>query len=259
MKVLLTGASGLLGTWMLRTTPSDIDVISTRHETPVVGSAVDVDLVDADAVARTIRNVSPDLVVHLAYRMDRQSIVDATSNLVATGRPLVLASTDAVFPGDGRVWAESDEPAPVWDYGRWKVEAERVVGVRSGCSVRLPLMCSLEPPDGTTASILSAARSGERIGWYRGEVRCPAWAEDVAAAIWRVVEFEDRSGVWHLMGAESLTRAELGRRLAALAGVDDPGVEVDGPPAWVRPRSLLLSDDRARVSIGWSPVPICGR
>lgn len=256
MRVLLTGASGLLGTWLIRSAAHDVTALVRRR--PVSGVArVEADLTDARAVARAIDAVGPDLIVHTAYRLDRASIVDATAHLAAAGVPIVLTSTDAVFPGDGRVRAEEDEPDPVWDYGRWKVEAERIaLAVPGSAVVRLPLLISLDPPDATTAAVAAAASEGRRLGWYDGETRMPAWASEIAACLWRIASVDRRDGVWHLMGPDRLTRAELGARIADRLGVPDPGDVVPPPPFTERPRDLRLSDERARREVDWSPTPV---
>lgn len=262
MRVLVTGASGLLGTWLLRTAPQGAHVTAAVH-TSVVDwpDTATADLRVPDEAARLVARARPDVVVHAAYRKDRASIVDATANLVAPaaerGVRVVHLSTESVFRGDGRVRAETEAPDPVWDYGRWKAEAERVVldGVPHGAVVRLPLLVSLDPPDGVVRSIRGAVAEGGTMGWYRGERRPPAYASDVAGALWRLLRLRPpaAAGVWHLPGPERLSRAELGARTARALGVPDPGVEVAAPPADQRPRDLALGDDRARTVLGWQP------
>jgi dTDP-4-dehydrorhamnose reductase len=256
MKVLLTGASGMLGTWMRRTCPEGIELTSVVHESGVDGPVVAGDLTDRQSAGSIVDETGPDVVVHLAYRLDRTSIVQTTANLASTGCPLILASTDAVFAGDDRLRAETDEPDPVWDYGRWKVEAEGDAVRVGGVVVRLPLMCSFDPDDATTAAIRESVRGGDEPGWYRDEVRLPAWAEDVSNGLWRITTLSDKAGTWHLMGPEAMTRPDMAAALAHHLGIVDWGRSVPSPPPEMRPRTLLLSDDRARKEIGWSPRSI---
>lgn len=246
----------MLGTWMRRRQPSGVDVVGLRHATPVSGPSVTGDVTDPQAIWSLVEEVAPDLIVHLAYRIDRDSIVASTANLAATGRPIVLASTDAVFAGDQRVRGETDQPDPVWDYGRWKVEAERVALEAGGVVVRLPLMCSFDPDDATTAAIRGAAVGAGDPGWYRDEVRMPAWAEDVAEGLWRITAVGHRDGIWHLMGADPMTRPELASALACHLGLPGCGRAIPSPPADTRPRTLLLSDGRARHEIEWRPKSV---
>lgn len=258
MRVLLTGASGLVGTWMRRAVPHGVDLVCVRHRAEVTWPrVVDLDIRDDRAVADVVESVAPDVVVHLAYAVDEPSIVGGTRALASTGAPLILASTDAVFRGDGTVRAESDRPDPVWDYGRWKAAAEQVVLKNSDSAVvRLPLMASLDPPDATTTAIRAATAEGRRLGWYRGETRMPAWSEDVAHGLWSLTNVGDLGGVWHLSGPSAMTRTQIGTAIATHLGVPDPGDVVEPPPFDERPHDLRLSDQRARVAIGWDPRPI---
>lgn len=263
--VLVTGASGLLGTWLLRTVPDGVHLTAARHRAEVDWpETATADLRDSAEAATLVAHAAPEVVLHTAYRKDRASIVDATANLVAAvaerGARLVHISTEAVFSGDGRPRAETDQPDPVWDYGRWKAEAERRVldAALDSAVVRLPLLVSVEPADGVVTAIRSALAEGGTVGWYAGERRPAAYAADVAAAIWRLVRLpaEQAAGVWHLPGPERLTRSELGARTARVLGVPDPGVEVPAPPPDRRPHDLWLRDERARHQLGWDPRPV---
>src|SRR4051812_47712023 len=104
--VLLTGASGLLGHWLLRSAPRSGDVVALTHRRSVGAAAtVAADLREAMAVTAAVAAVDPTLVVHAAYARDRASIVDATRHVVdaanAVGAQVLFVSTDAVFLGDG--------------------------------------------------------------------------------------------------------------------------------------------------------------
>lgn len=266
MRVLVTGASGVLGAWVRRVAPGDVEVVSVVHETAVHGgSVVNVDLRNAGATSETLAWVSPTVVLHAAYRQDRAGVVDVTRSVAAAaaevGAAMLHVSTEAVFCGDGRVRAERDEPDPVNDYGRWKLEAERVAtaAVADAAIARIPLLVSVDPPDATVRRLVGAA-PGSTHGWYRGEVRPAALAEDVAAGLWRLLGLSraDRAGTWHLPGPEALSRLELGRRLAALAGRDDLVHEVVDPPTTPRPADLRLGAERAVAVLGWDPRPIPG-
>lgn len=265
MRALITGASGLLGTWLLRQVPPSVELVAVRHTAQVDWDhRVRVDLLDPAAVQASVESVSPDVVIHAAYRRDRASIVDATRNVVHAARQvhakLVSLSTDAVFSGDGQPRSEQDPPDPVWDYGRWKLQAEQTVltSDRHAAVVRLPLLVSVDPPDQTIIKMREAVRRNEPVGWYDGERRQPACAEEVAAALWRLVLLDNDAGkgVWHLPGPERLLRREIGARAAVELGVEDPGVTVPAAPPTQRPRDLYLTGQRAQRELSWDPRPV---
>lgn len=263
-RVLVTGAAGLVGTWMLRTAPPWADITAaTRASVLDWPRVLFGDLRSCTDAEEVVLAARPDVVIHAAYVRDRASITDATMNVLAAadglGARFVLLSTDAVFDGDGQPRSENDVPDPVWDYGRWKVQAEDGVATRSnGSIVRLPLLVSLEPSDPGTRSIREAFAAGETVGWFKGERRQPALAPEVAAAIWRIVEQPTNkgAGIWHLAGAEHITRRELGARIAQALDIPDPGIEIDAPPSPERPHDLYLTDQRARDQINWHPSPV---
>ena len=254
-RVLVTGASGMVGQAMLRCVPADVEVVATMRATPVSGvRVVEVDLAEARQTARVMERVRPDVVVHLAYDKSRDAVVDPVRHLVASGVPVLFASTDMVFSGDGRPRAEHDLPDPVNPYGVWKAEAEALVLTSEHNAIaRLPLMVHLDPPDPNSRQILDATLSGVRLTWYRDEVRQPAWVDDVAAAMWQLARPRVRPGIWHLPGPDLVSRPELGAVLSAHLGVADPGDVVPSPSATERPRDLRLTAARAIAELRWSP------
>jgi dTDP-4-dehydrorhamnose reductase len=261
--VLLTGATGLLGTWLRRTVPVGVDVVALTHRARLGSSAeVVADLRNPKAVLASVHRVRPALVLHAAYAHDDASIVDATQNVMdaaeSTGADVLYVSTDAVFSGDGLPRSEDAAPDPVWDYGTWKADAERIVTERGDRSaiVRLPLIVSLDPDDHVISGIRRGAARNEPTTWFDDEFRQPAAATELAAALWRIALLgpDDRSGAWHLSGPETLSRYQIAQRVAAALHLEDSMIKAEHtPPSANRPRHLDLDDGRARGEIGWSP------
>lgn len=267
MRILITGAAGLLGTWLRRTAPVHVELVLLTHRQriPVGLPEVRADLRDTDEARTALTAAKPGMVIHAAYAHDYASIVRATANLAegaqAVGAEFVHLSTEAVFNGDGRPRQESSEPDPVWDYGRWKRASERIVAASFGDAsvVRLPLMVSLDPPDAATRRIAGSAGRGEQTTWYVDELRQPAWGREIAEALWMIVQLpsDQRRGVWHLPGFESLTRYDLAVRIARLLEIDGALIRpASRPDARVSPRDLRLAGSRAREAIAWCPTPI---
>lgn len=264
--MLLTGASGLIGTWLRRLAPSGVDVVSLVHRRELAeAGAIRCDLRDPEAVSRLFDRVRPSLVIHAAYAMDETSIVDSTRHVVdaaeKVGAAVVHISTDVVFSGDGSSRSEGSPPDPIADYGRWKAEAERIVarGSERHVIVRLPLVVSVDPEDQGLRRILNGASAREPTTWFTDEVRQPALASDLAAALWRIAGRDPavRRGVWHLPGPEKMTRHELARRMVQAFGIDEHWiVAAETPVDLVRPRHIDLGATRAIREVGWAPDPV---
>lgn len=267
--VLLTGASGLLGTWLRRTAPAGTTVIPLTHRTPLVDVVgVVADLRDHPSASAVVATACPAVVIHAAYAHDEASIVDATQNVVdaalAVGAGMVHVSTDAVFSGDGLPRGEKARPDAVWDYGRFKARAEQAVtrGSAASAIVRLPLVVSLDPEDHVVALIRRGAANRQPTPWSDDEFRQPASAEELAGAVWKIASLDaaQRAGTWHLPGPESLSRYEIAQRVvSALRLRSDAITAGDTRRSAERPRDIHLRDDRARKTIGWAPSPILSR
>ncbi|MEX0741388.1 MAG: sugar nucleotide-binding protein, partial [Phycisphaeraceae bacterium] len=132
MRVLLTGASGQLGGYLLRE-------LQERGEQVFAWSGrQDVDLTDGAAVRQAFERVHPGVVLHTAAmskpsdcyahpdQAQRVNVV-ATERLTeladAAGARMIFTSTDLVFDGEQGMYREEDPPNPLCVYGRTKVEA----------------------------------------------------------------------------------------------------------------------------------------
>lgn len=270
MEVLLTGASGVVGTSMLAQVPSGVVVHATVRSTPIAAAApgvdrgggrvrvVPIELTEAEAVAELVEQVRPDVVVHAAASMrSRSDVVGATASVVtataACGVALIHLSTDMVFDGEHPPYSESSLPAPVTDYGRWKLEAERRVlrDVPDAAITRTSLVVSVDPPDRTTAGLLDAVRAGSPPSMFHDELRSPIRASDLAAQLWALVALgrDRRAGLWHLPGPEVLSRHDLAVRLCRAAALDPtsvPSASLRDHPT-PRPRDLSLVSVRPRL------------
>jgi dTDP-4-dehydrorhamnose reductase len=260
VRVLITGGAGLLGSELIAHAPAGAELHATQRRTPVTGAeAHTVELSDAGATRALLERVCPDFVIHTAYSQAAETaerdVLRATESLVdACGRVdcgLLHISTDAVFDGERAPYAESDEPAPVHAYGRWKAAAEACVLGRlpSAAIVRTSLIVRADPPDNGSAWVLDGLRRGEPVRLFVDELRCPIAAEDLAAQLWELsaILVEARAGVWHLAGPEAVSRYTLGVLLARRTGVDaDAIIPTRSLGAGLqRPRDLRLLTTRA--------------
>jgi dTDP-4-dehydrorhamnose reductase len=258
VRVLITGGGGLLGGELIRAAPAGFEIHATRRASPVEGAEAHVvELADAEAVAALWMRVRPDLVIHTAYTQGQgeRDVWRATESVVracrASGAALVYMSTDALLDGESSPYAESAEPAPVHEYGRWKARAELHVRAEmpDAAVIRTSLIVRAEPPDRNSAWVVDALRRGEPVRLFTDELRCPIAVEDLAAQLWEValLDPERRAGVWHLAGPEAVSRYALGVLLALRHGVDPaaiiPALSASAPAP--RPRDLRLLTTRA--------------
>ncbi len=244
MRILLTGASGQLGAYLIdRLRTSGHDLIAWSKSEPGQRYGIDltpVDLTDAEATAHALAQSDPDVILHAAalssaeaVRLDparaRSINVEATARLAdwcdRHNRRLVFTSTDLVFDGS-RAWNREDDPAePILEYGRTKREAEApVLAVSKGVVARVSLLFgpSRSGRPYFFDKAVAGLHAGEPQTFFEDEFRTPLHLSTAAAILIRLAE-ADASGLYHVAGTERVSRFELMKRAATALGLD-PGL-----------------------------------
>jgi dTDP-4-dehydrorhamnose reductase len=271
MRVLLTGASGQLGAYLLeRLAASGHEVVawSGMEAGRRAGRTLrPVDLADPVATAAALDEADPDAVLHAGAISSNEAArrspdlaravnVEGTGRLADwcrnLGRRLVFTSTDLVFDGR-RGWYREDDPAePALTYGRTKRLAEpAVLTAPRGLVARLSLLFG-PTRAGCPAYFdrtLDALRRGEPQAFFADEYRTPLDFRTAADALVRLLEGE-AVGTVHVGGPERLSRHELVRRVADALGLDPglvrPNRRADVPAPEPRPADVSL--DTARLA-----------
>jgi dTDP-4-dehydrorhamnose reductase len=281
VKLLVTGAHGLLGRALLQTDwGADVELTGCGRNGEPVGDVPchAIDLNDADAVVDLWQQVRPDRVIHtaaltnvdrcetepeLARRVNQEIVAHVVAASVETGAGVAHLSTDYVFDGRQGPYSEQDKPQPLSVYGRTKLESERIVldAAVDGLVVRtLWLYGHLHAvrPNLVTWPLGALAR-GESISIVGDQWGNPTYVHDLARAL---VELSRQrvSGLFHMGGTTFLTREELVRQVAAHFQLDASGIEtvttaVAGQAA-PRPLRSGLSTDTIEALLGWTPVSL---
>jgi dTDP-4-dehydrorhamnose reductase len=279
-RLLVTGASGLLGGRLAALLASDFEVAAARHVSPVPAGRDEValDLTSAASVAAAFETARPDAVVHSAAladadRCEREPALAAAVNVEGTARladacarrgiRLVLISTDLVLSGEKALWREEDEARPLQEYGRSKRAAERETLARGAGNavVRVALVHGRGfGPRGTATESLRWALAARRpLRLFTDQFRTPVDAASVAAALAALVRGRGE-GLYHLGGPERLSRYELGLRVARALGL--PAAVIEGlaqdevAATAARPKDVSLDIGRARRELGFEPLAV---
>lgn len=278
--VLVTGAGGLLGGRLAELLRAHFNVRGVARRTPAPAGlrTVELDLLDASALARELDAIGPDAVVHaaalaepdrcerdpdLAWRVNAGACFTLARLCRARGVRLVALSTDMVFDGREGERAEGDPPAPAQVYGRTKLAGEQALfeAHPDAAVVRVCLVAG--HGHGTrgsaTETVAWTLRRGARARLFVDQRRTPTDPESVADLVSRLLR-QGGAGVYHCGGPERVTRHELGLRVASVLGLDatliDAARSTDVPQAAPRPCDISLRCDRARDELGWQPRPL---
>ena len=271
MRVLITGASGQLGSYLLQHyvqhgVPS-VAWSGHRHGEQSGVELEPVDLTQREQIEHHFNDTKVDLIIHCAaisslgeaYQKQasaRAINTEATARLaeLATGGHcrLVYISTDLVFDGEQGNYREEDTPRPLSFYGHTKLDAEAaVLDSLRGLVIRIsPLFGkSLIGRPTFLEQQLHAMRQGHACRLFDDEWRTPLDLETAATAIATAAQ-SDAVGLLHLGGATKLSRLEMGLTIAKAAGLSAEAIEVVSrlslDTAEPRPRDTSLNSDRFR-------------
>jgi dTDP-4-dehydrorhamnose reductase len=238
-KLLVTGASGLLGGVLCRLAVDKWDVCGVyhRHSVQVAGvRAFQVDLTRRDDVDDLLCRIEPDAVIHAAAvadvgRCERHPDRTADINVGVPARlaawcsqnavPFSFTSTDLVFDGNRPPYKETSPVNPISDYARQKIRAES--DVLKCCSqaaiFRLPLMIGVSARADARhfcRQMLDAIHEGHPLTLFSDEYRTPV---DIYSAAKGILGLLGRvQGIVHLGGRTRVSRLALGLMMAEAMG-----------------------------------------
>ena len=226
MKVMIIGATGLLGKALVREWKAD----------EVIGfGSRDVDIRDAGRVAELVRKERPDWIVlaaaytdvdgcesnpELAFSVNRDGAVKVAEATQAVGAKLLFLSTDYVF--DGRKtspYEAQDARNPQSVYGHSKAEAE--VGVLEKvpecCIVRTSWLFGTGGkcfPD----TILRLASSRPALDVVNDQRGCPTYTVDLASALIGLCR-SNAHGIVHVTNTGVCSWFEFAQEIVKSAGL----------------------------------------
>ncbi|MCX6938090.1 MAG: SDR family oxidoreductase [Verrucomicrobia bacterium] len=240
MKILLTGASGLVGAAFAaaaqRRGHQVVGVVGTSVATiPGLAEKRTLDLTETHAATGLALELFPDAIVNCAAvsqpaacEADPARAQSLNVTLPATlaklahhlSARLVHVSTEQVFAGDRAPYAPGDAPQPLNLYGRQKLESERLVHVAApefAATVRAPLLTGNSLGGGRSLHerLLADWAAGRAPRLYRDEIRQPCTAGNLAEVLLELCERPELRGVFHWAGAEAFSRVDLAKRIRA--------------------------------------------
>jgi len=262
MKVIVTGASGVLGTAVFdsfKRAAADNTVIGLANSrSGGERNHRKLDLLDFDAVSTFFRETKPDWVIHCAAERKpdiaekdpegtKKLNVDVSVHLATLAKELgftfVLISTDYVFDGTSPPYVPSAQPNPLNLYGITKRDAElAVLGVRvEGAHVivlRVPVLYGPAPlnADSAVNILVDVVRdqSGKKYTMDHYQTRFPTNVLDIASFLVRLAKRPKSAPlppIIHYSTEEPFTKYEICLVFARILGLPHAHIIPDaGPP-----------------------------
>jgi dTDP-4-dehydrorhamnose reductase len=227
-KILITGASGFLGTHLYKHLHNNFLVISLFNSNILQHkNAISFDLNNIAAIPNLLNLIKPTVVIHTAAissiaqcehnKSQSYNINVAASEALALHckkihATFIFCSTDLVFDGTTGNYNEEDIPNPINEYGLQKYEAEKnIIAVNEDAIIaRLPLMIGENEKGiaGVVAEMQLKNKQGVSMHLFSNEYRSPALVEDVVFGL-ELLMLKKKSGTYHLAGKQKLNRVQI--------------------------------------------------
>jgi len=279
MKLLVTGASGLLGTRLCELAiKKNYKVYSaySQHK-PLHGTPFELDIIDRKADEEIFMKIKPEVVVHaaalsdvdkcekekdLAWKVNAEATAEMARLCVRHDAFLVYVSTDYVFNGEKGSYKETDKTAPVNHYGFTKLKGEEFVKESNAeyCIARSSVIYGAIPAGGKTNFalwLMGKLKAKEEARIAIDQWNSPTLNTNLAEMILEIVE-RKITGTFHLAGATRLSRYEFAKSIAGEFSLDTSFMKQVSSEAiqWVakRPKDSSLRVDKASRILKRKPM-----
>ena len=278
MRVLVTGAGGLLGSIVVSLASGKYDVYAAFNQhPPPKGIPVKLDLLEKEETAALVAKTRPDAVVHtaaltdvdkcererdLAEKVNHEATRTLSESAKKAGAYFLYVSTDYVFDGRRGMYREEDQTNPISVYGLSKLHGEESVqasGAES-CIARGSVVYGARPGAGKVNFALwlvERLRNGESVKVLEDQYVSPTLNSRFAEMILEALE-RRTNGIFHMAGASRVSRYDFAVALADTFGLDASLVEpvTMDEMKWVakRPRDSSLDVSKATSLISKKPL-----
>ena len=244
MKILLTGASGLLGSAFakaaLRRKHEVIGLVGSYSEKiEGLSQQMPIDLHNLANLEKLVLERFPDAIVNCAaYATPADCETDPSKTTeinVALPEKLALlarhlfarylhVSSDQVFDGNAAPYSINDNPNPPNNYAKQKLESEKRVfemAKEFASVIRIPLLSgtSLRGTRSIHEQLFHAWSQGKRPSLFTDEFRQPCLTDNLAEAMVELCERTELRGLLHWAGQDRLSRYQIGQQILSHFGL----------------------------------------
>ena len=278
MKLLITGASGLLGINLALDATREHEVIGIDRGKlkSVPFQVIKADILKTDGVNSILDSTKPDWLINCAALANLEKCeadpeqarilnTDFPGDLAAACAkrdiPFVHLSTDAVFDGTKEgAYTEDDEPSPPGVYSQTKLDGERAVQQVNPQAIIARVNFfgwSLGAKRSLPEFFVNNLSEGKKVNGFTDVTFCPMWVNHLAQTLIAMLE-KDLHGLYHVVGAQPMNKYQFGVEVARKFGLDESlispqSVEKSDLTA-VRSHNLWLSIHKLSTDLG-RPLP----
>ncbi|KAF2068282.1 hypothetical protein CYY_010392 [Polysphondylium violaceum] len=237
-KVLITGASGLLGRAFMRVFTQNLDQFEiiglafSRYDKYVkeFPQLLKLDLTDPNELSLLVQSFKPNIIIHSAAERrpdicenDKEATLKLNVGTTETicklandvGSRVLVISSDYVFDGKNAPYQVDSPTNPISFYGETKKASEDVCLKnvnQKNIVLRVPVLygqveslkeCSVSMVAQQVVDALANNKSFEIDNWQQ---RYPTLVDDVARVVVQIIKADENGGIYHFSGDEQFTK-----------------------------------------------------
>lgn len=274
MRILVTGASGLLGLNLALEAAREHTVFATVNRNTLNTSAfsvLQVDLLAPGAVERLLDQTQPEWVIHcaalanldaceanpaLAEKLNTELPRKLAAHVARGGARLVHVSTDAIFDGQRGDYSEEDSPNPLGVYAQTKLGGERAVTGANPDAIIARVNFygwSLTGKRSLSEFFFYNLQAGKPVLGFTDVYFCPLLTNDLAHILIKMLE-KGLGGIYHVVSSECISKYNFGVALAHKFGLDEdlisPSSVVQAGLKAARSPTLTLRTEKLSRALG---------
>jgi dTDP-4-dehydrorhamnose reductase len=282
MKILVTGANGLLGqklSFLLMEDLSVEPVLTARGKLTFQqsrGQYSSLDIADPEQLKIVMNQHRPDVVINAAamtivddcemrqgecWKANVTSVENLVKACTEINARLIHVSTDFIFEGDKGPLDENAKPNPVNFYGKSKLAAEDVIqkSNTSWAILRTVLVYGITHDLSRSNIVLwvkESLQAGKTIKVVNDQWRTPTLAEDLAMGCYLAAK-KNAKGIYNISGKDFMSPYDIAIRTARFFNLNESLITATDSTQFKQPARRPLKTgfliDKARKDLGYEP------
>jgi dTDP-4-dehydrorhamnose reductase len=274
MKLLITGASGLLGINLAMEAMREHEVIGVdRGKLQSAPFPVTkINFFNSNAFDAALDSTQPDWVINCAAlanleecekHPDQAKILNADfPGALATAcakrnTKFIHLSTDAVFDGTKEgMYTETDETSPSGVYSQTKLDGERAVQQANPQAIIARVNFfgwSLSGRRSLGEFFVNNLSEGKNVNGFTDVIFCPMWVNHLSQMLIEMLE-KDLYGLYHVVGAQAMNKYQFGVEVARKFGLRESLIQPESVERSAltarRSHNLWLSIHKLSTALG---------
>jgi dTDP-4-dehydrorhamnose reductase len=236
MKILIIGADGQVGKHLYSSAlkAGDFSVVGT-YRNPENNPSPDflyLDLTKPETIKEVFKSIKPEVVVlcsamtHVdncerykeeAWNINVEGARRVSEYCETYNSRLVFFSTEYVFDGTSGPYAETDATNPISEYGKTKLEGEKIVSaLNDALIIRTTVVYSYEPESKNfLMQVLRKGALNEKMNVVSDQYSNPTNAAELADFTLELIKLK-KSGIYNVVGKDVMNRYEFALKICEI-------------------------------------------